>query len=262
MIGTYAGRAVALTLVAALAGLLSGGAGASADATAFQLMFDGMHRPATFPSPNGLQHEGPFTASKPFCASGYAKDFQHQLRPLSAFRRYTCDDGSGTVTAHIDLFPDEHAVGLSDTWKIVEGTGDYAKLRGQGTWKSVSVGGDPGNPASITFRSVLTGVVDFDDAAPSVSLGRVTAKKLAGSRRGYVVRIPFSAQDDNAVSYRLELRDRLHVLVSKIGTVAAGMAPPSLRIVPPRGVRRVTLALTASDAVGNERTVARSVKLP
>ena len=262
MIDTSAGRAVALTLVAALAGLLSGGAGASPDATAFQLMFDGMHRPATFPSPNGLQHEGPFTASKPFCASGYAKDFRHQLRPLSAFRLYTCNDGSGTVTAHIDLFPDEHAVGLKDTWKIVEGTGDFAKLRGKGTWMSLSVGGNPSDPATITFRSVLSGVVDFDDAAPSVTIGRVTVKKLTGSRRGYVVRIPFSAQDDNAVSYRLELRNGLRVLVSKIGNVASGMARPSLRILPPRGVRKVTLAVTASDAVGNERTVARSVKLP
>ncbi|MEP6978358.1 MAG: hypothetical protein ABI948_09925 [Thermoleophilia bacterium] len=90
----------------------------------------------------------------------------------------------------------------------------------------------------------------------------MTAKKLAGSRRGYVVRIPFSAQDDNAVSYRLELRDGRHALVSKTGDVAGGMAPPSLRVFPPRGVRKVTLAVIASDAVGNERTATRSVKLP
>ena len=47
----------------------------------------------------------------------------------SARRRFTCADGSGSITLHV---LDAPSCGRRD-WSIVEGTGQYAGLRGRGT---------------------------------------------------------------------------------------------------------------------------------
>jgi hypothetical protein len=44
-------------------------------------------------------------------------------------------------------------------------------------------------------------------------------------------------------------------------TTASGQAAVTLRIRPPRGVHGVRIALTARDAVGNESTASRSVRI-
>src|SRR5262249_21632766 len=84
-------QVLALVAVAAIGAVLAGSARGAP--TQFRLTFDGVQRPATFPSVGELQHEGAFSASAPFCASGYAADIKQVFRgPVSAIRRFACSD--------------------------------------------------------------------------------------------------------------------------------------------------------------------------
>jgi hypothetical protein len=249
-----------LGLVAAVSTTLAGAA-----PSAFQLVFEGAHAPSTFPSLSGLQHEGPFTASPPFCASGHAVDIQQIASTDTAVRRFTCKDGSGDMTAQIENFPAEHAVGSTQRWTIVGGTGRYATLRGQGTWTTVSITGDLNQPATVGFITNWQGVVDFDDAAPSASISRASAKKLRRPAGVYVVAVAFSTRDGdgNAVTYRLRVRDpgvNFASLAGRSGQTQSGSAF-SLRVRPTKRARNLLIELAVSDPVGNERSITRSVRL-
>jgi len=60
-------------LVLAIAAIAAAARGAEAAPTQFTLTLDGSHVPDSgFPA--GLRHEGPFTASAPFCSKGRAVD--------------------------------------------------------------------------------------------------------------------------------------------------------------------------------------------
>jgi hypothetical protein len=261
-------RGVLVFSLAAMAGVATlATTGAGAAPSPFRLVFDGAHRPATFPSATGLQHEGPFTASAPFCASGYAVDLRHLVLRQGpvAVRRYSCGDGSGSITAHIEMFPAEHVLGSSEPWRIVAGTGLYAKLRGKGMWTSLSVNGDQSNPASLTFRTEWRGVVDFDNVAPLLSVSKASARKLARPRGVYLLRLSLSAHDDvdgNAVFWKLNVRTRSFGLASKAGKTSSGTVVVSMRVHPARGTRKLLIEIAASDPVGNKRTHVRSIPLP
>jgi hypothetical protein len=211
-----------------------------------------------------LQHEGPFTASAPFCSAGYAVDVKHFFtQPPAALRRYTCSNGTGSITARLDAFPLEHEVGGSGPWQILEGTGQYAKLRGKGTWKVRSVHGDPNEPATLTFQTGWDGVVDLDDVAPGIAISRVTVQKLR-PKGTYRLLIVFSARDNtdgNAVKYRISLLDVYKEIASNNGVTTSGPASVSMRVRPPRGTRSLKLTITASDPLGNERAASRHVRL-
>ena len=96
---------------------------------------EGTHVPdATLPS--RVRHERPFTASEPFCSTGFAADTENvsdQL-PLGlvVLRKFTCGDGSGSFTAQLAVTA-EHATSGSGRWEIVDGTGKYVTLWGMGT---------------------------------------------------------------------------------------------------------------------------------
>lgn len=243
-----AALAIGFALVVGVGALV---AGAAAAPTRFELVFDGYH-PATV-------HEGPFTASAPFCRAGYAADAESPGRvgpPVVVTRLHTCSDGSGTLTVRIDRPSNEHVAGGTGSWKILAGSGRYTRLRGFGTW--VSSGGDP------VFRSVMTGIVDFDDAAPAITIARVAARKLRRPRGAYRLRARLSARDDvegNAVTYRVEISAQGFPLATRRGTTASAAVSLSLRIRPPKRSRSVKLEIAAHDPVGNERTVSRVVKL-
>jgi hypothetical protein len=245
----------AIVLATAIASVA---AGAAAAPSSFTLQFSGSHIPdATRPA--GLRHEGRFTASAPFCPAGTAVDTK-QLDDgvtLTVFRTHTCDDGTGTFTAFMPEVRGEH--GGIGSWKIVEGTGRYATLRGVGTYMGHIVSGDPNLFETIVYTTSWQGVVDFDAAAPTVTAS-ATAKKLSKPKRTYSVRTTLDAHE-GPITYSVDIRAGKSFLALKQGTATSGQAKTSARIRAPRGARTVTVIVTATDAVGNEGATTLSVRL-
>ena len=196
------------------------------------------------------------------CAAGYAVDVRNDTGLL---RRYTCGDGSGSFTALIGpSFLAEYggAGGGGGTWQIVDGTGDYTKLRGKGTFTAVVLTGAVGVFNDLTYRTTWDGVVDFDDVAPGVTISRTSLRRL--KRETYRLDVSFSARDSGgAVSYTLAVTKpgSTFPLAARAGTTATGTASISipLRL---RGSRTVKITIVAADPVGNERSVASTVRAP
>jgi len=150
------------------------------------------------------------------------------------------------------------------SWRITEGTGKYATLRGSGSYVGELVSGDPDDFASISYRTTWTGKVDFDAAAPVVGIA-ATAIKLKLPRRAYSVRVMLVVRNEEAaarVAYSLSVKSGAVFVASRQGVTTGGRATLSLRISPPRTARAVRLIVTASDPVGNESTTTRSIRLP
>ena len=255
-------RIVGIALAAALAAGVAAIAGrATAAPTPFSLTFHGAHF-ADSTLPAGLRHDGRFTASAPFCSAGRAYDVRHLEAAgfLTVLRLHTCDDGSGSFTALMPTVRNEH--GGTGTWRIVEGTGRYATLRGVGTYTATLISGDPDLFATVTYRTNWQGVVDFDADPPTVERFTATARKLRRRVRMYVLRIGLTAHDAAApVSYAVDVRAGRALLGFKPGSTASGQATITLRVRPPLSARSARIVLTARDALGNETSVARSVRL-
>ena len=258
----------ATTLAVSFIGLTGVGAIAAVAGSAapgsFQLVFDGGHKPDP-DSPVGFRHVGPFTAAGAFCSSGSTATLGvtgTTPADAEATRLLTCQDGSGSATALVVSVDMEH--GGSGAWRIISGTGQYAKLRGQGRFASVRTGGDPLDHGSITFRSTWTGVADLDDEGPALDISSASAAKLRRPKGSYLVRIAFSAQDipGNAVRYLITVGGGKFILASKVGATTSGTASTALRVRPAKTVRKLRLEITASDPLGNDSKVFRSVKLP
>jgi hypothetical protein len=252
--------------VAALLGgaaLVVAGTG-RASPTSFELVMNGFHSAAQPPETFsfGFRHEGPFTASAPFCSSGYAVDLR--LVPTMARRQFTCSDGSGTITA--DKFvrrADALFTHEEDVWRIVDGTGRYSTLRGKGTSISDVVSGDPADHITTTFREVWRGVVDFDVTRPQVSISRASVQQLQRPKGSYSIRVAFSARDGsdgNAVFYAITVSG-FGVFLRRSGTITAGIVSTTFRVHPAKRVRRLQLVVVASDPVGNETRIARQLIL-
>ena len=236
--------------IAAVALLSTGGAGVGAPAS-FQLVFYGKHI--------GQLHEGTFTTSSSLCPSGTAADVSVEEQTLTALRRFSCDAG-GDFTAKVWPLPAEH--GGRGWWQIVAGTGPLADLRGKGTFKSVFLTGDPNDPASITFRSTWTGVADLDATPPTIGVRHWGAKKLKRPKGVYRVTLALSLADNGGgpVSYLLQLLASRSVNF-KQGRTGTGSATRSLRIKVGKHTRRVLLTIDASDAVGNQSFIAKTLRL-
>jgi hypothetical protein len=233
-----------------------------ASPSSFQLVLDGFHTPAQPRErfPLGFRHEGPFTASAPFCAPGYAVD--RELLPGTALRQFTCSDGSGSITARKDILQANaqftHEEGI---WAIVAGMGRYSTLRGRGTYVSDVVSGDPANHITTTFHEIWRGVIDFDDSPPAVKISLTNAKRLPRPKRTYGIRVAFSARDANTVSYAVTVSGS-GVYVRRAGTTTSGAVSTAFRVRPNKPVRRLLLVVRASDPLGNETKVARQLRLP
>jgi hypothetical protein len=252
---------------AVLAGLAAGAIGANgrtAGPSQFELVFDGRHEAAS-DSPVGFWHTGRFTATGAFCSAGSAVTLEvrgNTPADTEGKRLLTCADGSGSATAVVLPMDSEH--GGTGAWRIVAGTAAYAKLRGRGTFRGVRTGGDPSDHGSITFRSTWSGVADRDDTPPSIAVTRVSVAKLGRPSGSYVVAIAFAAQEapGNAVRYLIDVRSRGRFLASRVGEMASGKTSAAIRVRPAKNVRRLRVEITASDPLGNERTVSRDLRLP
>jgi hypothetical protein len=247
---------IALGAVIALAAVR-----ATAAPTPFLLRFEGAHFvDATLPG--GLRHDGRFTASAPFCSSGRAYDARHDVSVelLTVFRMHTCDDGSGSFTAFMPAVRGEH--GGSGAWRIVEGTGRYATLRGQGTYTGTLTSGDPNAFETISYRTDWRGVVDFDADPPTIESFTATVRKLRQRVPAYTLRIGLTARDASLpISYAVDLRAGRTLLDLKRTSTASGRATITVRIRPPRAARSVRILLTASDVLGNETSASRAFRL-
>lgn len=241
-------------LVLVLTGLVDGAKGTP---TTFSLAFNGAHvHDASLAA--GIRHEGRFTASGPFCTSGTAVDTRDlEIEPLTVLRTHTCDDGTGSFTAFMPAVLGEH--GGIGSWKIVDGTGRYATLRGVGTYTGHIVSGDPGVFDSVVYTTTWRGVVDFD-AVPPTFAATATSKKLRKPARTYTIRTVLNAQEGQ-VAYTVDIRAGKSFLAFKQGTSGSGRLTVALRIRAPKGARSVQVIVTVSDAVGNESTATRTVRL-
>jgi len=236
-------------------------AGARGSPSSFTLSFDGIHvLDSTLPG--GIRHEGRFTASAPFCPAGKAVDVRDlETEPLTVLRTFTCDDGTGSFTAYMPALAGEH--GGTGTWKIVDGTGRYATLRGVGSYTGKIVSGDPQNFETIVYHTDWQGVVAFDAVSPTVEVN-ASAAKLKRPARTYAVRVAVKAPDDvagNSVAYTVDVRAGRSYLAYRKGTISTGTAVVKLRVRAPRAAQNLQVIVTATDPVGNEATATRSVRL-
>ena len=123
----------------------------------------------------------------------------------------------------------------------------------------------PDDPATIVFRSTWDGVADFDVTAPTVGVSSVGARKLRRPKGTYRLRVVLSLSDPEGgvVSYRLEVvdpRKPLNLLGWKKGeTTATSIA--AVRVHPAKTTRTLQLKIVANDAVGNDATFTRTVRL-
>jgi hypothetical protein len=86
------------------------------------------------------------------------------------------------------------------------------------------------------------------------------------SARTYAVKVTLSLEDaaGGAVSYQLEINEprTRRGLAFRVGAATTGSVNLTLRAKPPRGARTLQLKLSASDVVGNDATVTKSLRLP
>jgi hypothetical protein len=213
-------------------------------------------------------HEGSFTSSLPFCASGIGTDtfVARGSQPARSVRVFTCDGGTGTITARMVNYDAEEIIETTGTWQIVAGTGSYASLRGKGEVTGFPLSGNPQQPQTLTFRATWRGIADFDDLPPAIGISRLSATKLRSPSGAYMIRIAFSARDnvqENTVLYGVRAYwPGASRFVVRQGQTRSGEASVSLRVRPTTSVRRIQLQVTASDPLGNERALTRLVRLP
>jgi hypothetical protein len=211
------------------------------------------HLDGTHPS-DADYHRGTFTAPSPMCTSGTWQGNGQGSRV------FTCADGSGTFTASFDGNL-EHTAGAHGPWSIISGTETYVTLRGRGAATIDSSTGPNGNP--ITFSDTWQGVVDFDNVAPAIKVQLATATRLRKTRRSYLLRLSFACPDNvagNDVSYRVVVGTIASHLATRGGKTTAA-ASLSFRVRPPRSARFLRVEITATDPVGNVRTIGRRVRL-
>ena len=233
----------------------------------FELVFDAHRSPASARQgfSFGFRNEGSFSADAPMCSTGNAVDVEHRLSKgwITELRTYTCGDGTGTITARTWLLEVDEASGYeAGIWKIVGGTGRYETFRGIGTYRSVVVDGDSSDAVDATSLEAWQGAAGFDATPPRVAIRsiRVIPPKASGS---YAVRIAFTARDDPArspVDFLVTAKDR-YLLAAKAGRATSGTTTVKLAVRPTTGSRTIQLKLVASDAVGNQRTIVRTLQL-
>jgi hypothetical protein len=260
---------VALVLTAAVTPGAIVAVAAQSKASPFELVVAGEHEavPVSLAFPFGIRHRGTFTASSPFCSAGTFFDLTNDLLDSeSDTRLYTCADGSGTLTTRQEDWY-EHKPPFTDTWRIVKGTGRYADLRGNGSFRGEFLSGNPEDFLTIVFRSTLDGFVAFDAIAPTVNLLAAKVTKLRRPSSTYAIRLTLMMRDNepgNAVSYTVAVEPGgggLY-LAEKKGSAAPGKVTIALRIRPTTGARTVLLQVGAQDPVGNSGWSTHRLKLP
>jgi len=263
------------TVAVVVAGLLGTGAAAeSAEDTAgrpspFELVIDGSRNPVapTSTFSLGYRREGSYAASAPFCPTGDFVDLEYGLSGnwITGRSRFTCGDGSGSVTARTWLVSADHELASSvGAWQILEGTGEYEELRGMGTYVSVPQGGAVEDHEAWNYLEAWRGQVAFDDVAPTVAVSKVSASRLRGARGDYLIRVELSTRDNvpgNPVSFMLTAWSRF-LLAAKSGTTSTGTAAIAVRVRSDERARTIRLKIEALDPVGNEADLVCLLQLP
>jgi hypothetical protein len=235
-------------------------------ASAFELILDGK----LAGTPGEITSQGTFRSQAPFCATGTFVD-EAPIPNLSGKRRFTCDDGTGTLTVSIaqrEYFPPFCAASggarpsVCTTWRILDGTGSYGGLRGYGSLRAELLSDE----GFAIWRSTLEGVIDRDAVAPTVTLSKAAATKLRRPAGAYSIKVALALRDDvagNPVSYRLRVTARGAELARKFGTAKEPAVSLALRVLAPSAkVKTVRLVLTASDPAGNAASLRRVLELP
>ncbi len=205
-----------------------------------------------------------FRSRAPFCATG---TFVEYGGPGGTTWRFTCDDSTGGLTVSIARAWDHQAPVWNTTWRILDGSGRHADLRGEGSMRIEVLSHETSGSEEVwTWRSVLEGVVDRDAVAPSIDISKATATKLPRPAGAYSIKVALALRDDvegNPVSYRMRVATaRGMELARRFGTAATGAVSMTLRIRPPAGARTVRLQLTGVDPAGNAVSVRRALRLP
>jgi hypothetical protein len=257
--GQFSKLAVATTFVALLGASASA---APAAPTPFQLVFNGYHVVADFPSPTGLSHVGPFTTDYAACPSGFGQNTAETDQGV-ATRLFTCDGSGATFTALVWPQLAEHGGGGS--WRIISGTGALTDLRGEGTFSSVLTSGDPNDFITIHFQSTWAGSIDLDAVPPALAVTKASVVKSKSPAHAYRLSLALALTDNGGgpVKYRLAIVDpRTSIpLASRAGTTSAGSLRRSFVLKPSRKSRALRLRLDASDAVGNQATLKKMIRL-
>ena len=206
------------------------------------------------------KREGTFRSQGPFCATGTFVD--------DGRWRLTCDDGTGSLTVSILPAVDPFMLvsRWNSTWRIVDGSGSYADLRGRGSLAGELLSSKTSDSGSVTtWRSTFQGAVDQDADAPTIAISKATATKLPRPVGAYSIKVALALRDDvtdSPVSYTLRAFAGGAELARRFGTARTEAVSVTLRIRPPAGARTVRLALTAADPVGNATSVRRALSLP
>ena len=229
----------------------------------FMLVFEGSRTASseTETFALGFRDEGLFTALAPMCDTGLAVAIENRLADgwMTELRRFECGGGAGSIIARTWLLDGDPSLGYeAGAWLIVAGTGAYEGLRGKGTYVRAFLEGEP---ASIA--EVWRGLVDYDDTAPEVALGKISVTTPHQPGGAYLIRLRLSARDPagGQVTFLVTARSSI-LLAAKYDTAPSGSASVVLRMRPRAGERRVRLEVAANDQVGNERTVVRVLNLP
>ncbi len=246
-----------LALVLAVLTVTTATASAGSGSTPFTLVFEGSRVAAqeidmfAF----GARDEGSFEAGPPLCDAGSAVDLEQRLADgwMTGLRRFDCEGGDGSVIARTWVLDGDPSWGYEGgAWQIIEGDGDFKRLRGKGTYARVLL--DDG-----ATSEVWRGVVDFDDVAPQVTVRKITLERPRRPGGAYVVRVSFRAHDDfgGPVSYLVTARSRF-LLAAKYDTALPETSSVVLHVRPRTDDRMVRLEIEASDPLGNVRSIART----
>ena len=194
---------------------------------------------ATGRGDNGFS--GTFQATMPVCSSGTWSDVE---TPIAIDSSHTCTDASGTFVARQ----------RGGVWTLDTGTGAYVPLRGSGSCHVAF----PPSGLPVRTCDYLAGL---DDVAPSATIMLFSAHRRGSS---VAVRVAFVAHDDvagNAVRFALSVRAGARVLGRRHGATTGAKSSVALTAKLPTRTRRVALALTLTDPLGNARTVRRTKSL-
>jgi hypothetical protein len=99
---------------------------------------------------------------------------------------------------------------------------------------------------------------------PEIDISRANVAKLRAPPGSYVLRLTFSVRDapGSLVRYRIAVVGNGRFLASRLGATRSERASAMIRVRPARTVRRLRIAITASDPHGNEATASRSLSVP
>jgi hypothetical protein len=123
------------------------------------------------------------------------------------------------------------------------------------------------NRSSIAFVAVVALIgtsAIAERTPPEIDISRASVAKLRTPPGSYALRLTFAvrAAPGSLVRYRIAVVGNGRFLASRLGATRSERVSAMLRVRPAKTVRRLRIAITASDPQGNAATVSRSVSVP